>query len=138
MVAFPLTLLALAAGTFLLLKAKKELMGKVFEWLAWLIIVLSILYIIGLGLMGWRHHHMVRLEMRDRGMMMNRMGGGPMNMGGGGSCYNANCGGGMMMGHDMPACCMADSTHGKDGKPACCMGDKGTGSSGGKMEEKKK
>lgn len=48
MVFFPLSVLALAAGVYLLMKAKREFLGSAFEVLAWLVIALS-LVAIGFG-----------------------------------------------------------------------------------------
>lgn len=45
MVAIPLLILALAAGVYLLVKVKRDFMGGVFEALAWLVIVLSLVAI---------------------------------------------------------------------------------------------
>lgn len=42
MLAFPLSVLALAAGVYLLIKVKREFLGGIFEILAWLVIVLSL------------------------------------------------------------------------------------------------
>lgn len=48
MVFFPLSVLALAAGVYLLIKVKREYLGGAFELLAWLVIFLS-LVAIGFG-----------------------------------------------------------------------------------------
>lgn len=42
MVALPLSVLALAAGVYLLVKIKREFLGSAFELLAWLVIVLAV------------------------------------------------------------------------------------------------
>jgi len=55
MVAFPLSILALAAGVYLLIKVKKEYLNGFFSVLAWLVIVLSLLSI-GLGAARGIHH----------------------------------------------------------------------------------
>lgn len=54
MAAFPLSVLALAAGVYLLIKVKREFLGKLFEVLAWLVIVLSLVSI-GFGIS--KHFH---------------------------------------------------------------------------------
>lgn len=51
MVFFPLSVLALAAGVYLLMKAKREYLGGAFEILAWLVIVLSL---VAIGFGGFR------------------------------------------------------------------------------------
>lgn len=45
MIALPLSILALAAGVYLLITVKREFLGKVFEMLAWLVIVLALISI---------------------------------------------------------------------------------------------
>lgn len=42
MIALPLSVLALAAGVYLLVKVKREYLGGIFEFLAWLVIVLAV------------------------------------------------------------------------------------------------
>ena len=56
MVAFPLSILALAAGVYLLVKVKREFLGGIFEILSWLVIVLSL---VSIGFLGFRacHNH---------------------------------------------------------------------------------
>ena len=51
MVAFPLSVIALAAGVYLLIKVKREFLGKAFEFLAWLIIALSL---VSVGFIGYK------------------------------------------------------------------------------------
>ena len=51
MTAIPLSILALAAGVYLLVKVKREFLGTAFELLAWLIIVLSL---VAIGFTGYR------------------------------------------------------------------------------------
>ncbi|HLP19955.1 MAG TPA: hypothetical protein VK174_06620 [Chitinophagales bacterium] len=51
MIAVPLLILALAAGVFLLIKVKRDFLGGVFETLAWLVIVLSL---VAIGFAGFR------------------------------------------------------------------------------------
>lgn len=54
MVAFPLSILALAAGVYLLVKVKREFLGGIFEILSWLVIVLSLASI---GFLGFKAMH---------------------------------------------------------------------------------
>lgn len=51
MVAFPLSILALAAGVYLLVKVKREFLGGIFEILSWLVIVLSL---VSVGFLGYK------------------------------------------------------------------------------------
>ena len=54
MVAFPLSILALAAGVYLLVKVKREFLGGIFEILSWLLIVLAL---VSIGFLGFRTLH---------------------------------------------------------------------------------
>jgi hypothetical protein len=53
-VGLPLSILALAAGVYLLVKVKREYMGGIFEVLSWLVIVLSL---VSVGFMGFKSMH---------------------------------------------------------------------------------
>ncbi len=55
MIALPLSILALAAGVYLLVKVKREFLGKIFEILAWLVIVLSLVSVGFSGFKGLHH-----------------------------------------------------------------------------------
>jgi hypothetical protein len=55
MAAFPLSVLALAAGVYLLVKVKREFLGGIFEILSWLVIVLSLVSIGFLGFKTFSH-----------------------------------------------------------------------------------
>lgn len=54
MVALSLSILALAAGVYLLVKVKSEFLGKPFELLAWLVILLSL---VAIGFKGFKMLH---------------------------------------------------------------------------------
>ncbi len=54
MVALPLSVLAFAAGVYILVKVKSQFMGKLFEALAWLVIVLSL---VAIGFTGFKALH---------------------------------------------------------------------------------
>lgn len=54
MIGLPLSVLALAAGVYLLVKVKREFLGGAFEILAWLVIVLSLASV---GFVGFRALH---------------------------------------------------------------------------------
>ena len=69
MVALSLLLLALSAGTYLLIKVTREYLSNLFKFLAWLIIVislLSIVFVVGRGVWHLRHmrHHMEQMDAR--------------------------------------------------------------------------
>lgn len=51
MIALPLSVLALAAGVYLLVKVKREYLGGIFEVLAWLVIALSL---VSVGYTGYK------------------------------------------------------------------------------------
>ncbi len=55
MVAIPLSVLALAAGVYLLVKVKREFLGGAFEILAWLVIVLALTSVGFAGFKALRH-----------------------------------------------------------------------------------
>ena len=58
MIALPLSVLALAAGVYLLMKATREYLGGLYKFFAWLVIVLSIVATVA----SIRHgiHHFIR------------------------------------------------------------------------------
>ena len=91
MVAIALLLLALSAGTFLLMKASREYLGMLFKFLSWLIIVISLLSIVFVSLKGARHmHHMREMHQhmgcmndgydREEHIVIKEMGDGHCNM----------------------------------------------------------
>jgi|GEM_PF-1872645 hypothetical protein len=62
MIALPFSILALAAGVYLLIKVNREYLGGIFKFFAWLIIVLSLLSTAavihhGIHHFRMRHHH---------------------------------------------------------------------------------
>jgi hypothetical protein len=57
MVALPLSILALAAGVYLLVKVKREFLGGIFEVLSWLVIVLSLVSVGFVGVRAFHHGH---------------------------------------------------------------------------------
>ena len=58
MTALPLSVLALAAGIYLLIKVNCEYLGGLFKFLAWLVILLSVVSIVGVARhMVHRHMH---------------------------------------------------------------------------------
>ena len=56
MIALPLSILALAAGVYLLIKVNREYLGGIFKFFAWLIILLS-LVAVGSVVRHAVHHH---------------------------------------------------------------------------------
>jgi hypothetical protein len=65
MIALPLSILALAAGVYLLIKVNREYLGGIFKFFAWLIIILSILTIGGIVRHAIHHHHMRKMHQMD-------------------------------------------------------------------------
>jgi hypothetical protein len=73
MIALPFSILALAAGVYLLIKVNREYLGGIFKFFAWLIIVLSLLSTAavihhGIHHFRMRHHHFERCGMHCFGM----------------------------------------------------------------------
>jgi hypothetical protein len=136
MAAIPLTILALAAGVSLLIKVKKEGMGGLYSLLSWIVILLSILFIVGLGVRGWRHHRMGQPMMGGYGMEHRMWGHGHCGqMQGDGDCCGMH--GGMMgRGNGMScpeggrSCCIDNGAAMHNG---CCMGDSMSKSAACKM-----
>jgi len=60
MIALPFSILALAAGVYLLIKVNREYLGGIFKFFAWLIIVLSLLSTAAVIHHGIHHHRMHR------------------------------------------------------------------------------
>ncbi|MFN8300430.1 MAG: hypothetical protein U0T75_15115 [Chitinophagales bacterium] len=95
MVALSLSVLALAAGVFLLVKVKSQYLGKLFEGLAWLVIVLAL---VAIGAVGYHalHHcgggdcHKEQCKVEQKEVIIKEDGAGHCNMG------------------DMAACCKAE------------------------------
>jgi hypothetical protein len=96
MLAFPLAILALAAGVYLLIQVKQSGLSPLYKNLSWLVIILSLLFMLGgvaRGVMHIRHH---RMEAREGHWGMRH--GGPG------------------MDRKMPSCCMSGM-----GSNSCCM-----------------
>jgi hypothetical protein len=73
MIALPISILALAAGVYLLIKVNREYLGGIFKFFAWLIIVLSLLSTAavirhGVHHFRMRHHHFQHCDMAGGGM----------------------------------------------------------------------
>jgi len=90
MVAISLLILALAAGTYLLIKVTREYLGTLFKGLAWLVIVLSLASI---AFMGVKKVHRYYTRHNGGGYknheMMMKHGGGHCCSGGGQGCTAA-------------------------------------------------
>lgn len=56
MILIPFTLLALAAGVYLLVYIKQAGFGGLYKYLAWLVVLLSLLFIVCTVVRGVRHH----------------------------------------------------------------------------------
>lgn len=68
MTALPLSILALAAGVYLLIKVNREYLGGLFKFFAWLVIVLSLL-----STAAVIHHGVHHFRMRHQGFRHGRM-----------------------------------------------------------------
>ena len=98
MIALPLSVLALAAGVYLLIKVNREYLGGIFKFFAWLIILLSLVAVgstVRHGIHHFRHRHECRMnggaghcEMGGPGMMNGMKSCGP---GTEGSCPMSGC-----------------------------------------------
>jgi hypothetical protein len=80
MIALPMSILALAAGVYLLIKVNREYLGGLFKFFAWLIIVLSLLSTAavihhGVHHFRMRHHRFEHCGMNG-GCMQGEMKGG--------------------------------------------------------------
>jgi len=108
MIALPLSILALAAGVYLLIKVNREYLGGIFKFFAWLIIVLSLIATVAVVCHGIHHHRMMKMRRLE---MMHGGGACGMGMQGG----DGHCG---MSGGHMGACC----SMGKDSAACPMMG----------------
>jgi hypothetical protein len=72
MIFIPLILLALAAGVFLLVTVESKALGRLYKSLAWLVIVLSLLFLAGGVVRGVVHHHRMAQRFHERGQFFNR------------------------------------------------------------------
>lgn len=68
MVAVAIAILGLAAGVHLLIKVKEANLGTLYKLLAWKVILISGLFIVGGVVVGWKHMHSCH-ESCERGMM---------------------------------------------------------------------
>jgi len=73
MIALPLSILALAAGVYLLIKVNKEYLGGIFKFFAWLVIILSLVAVGGVVCKAVRHHCCGNMQ-GHCGMMQGRCG----------------------------------------------------------------
>jgi hypothetical protein len=92
MIALPLSILALAAGVYLLIKVNREYLGGIFKFFAWLIIVLSLLCTVAVVRHGIHHYRMMKMHRFE--IMHNGFGRGMQNYGGaccGPAAIGANC-----------------------------------------------
>ena len=138
MILIPITLLALAAGIYLLVHIKQAGIGGLYKYLAWLVVVLSLLFIVCAIVRGARHHHHMRecyasgqckMSGHEGGTCCPYMKGGSCSMQGGhGECTKGAESCSKEKEGDAP-CCKKDGeaskaaccTKGTDGaKPACC------------------
>ena len=71
MVAVAVAILGLAAGVHLLIKVKEANLGMLYKLLAWKVILISGLFIVGGIVVGWKHMHRMHEchEACERGMM---------------------------------------------------------------------
>jgi hypothetical protein len=100
MVAFPLLLLSLAAGIYLLMKATREYLGGLYKVLAWLVILLSLLGLgaqIVRGVHHFRHRHDCKMMHDERCMMHDGCAPGACAGPGGGANGACMMGGGCKM-----------------------------------------
>lgn len=97
MVALPLSVLALAAGVYLLVKVKREFLGGLFEALSWLVILLSL---VSIGFLGYKTmRHCGGSCERNQKCHIEREVIIKEGMGGGGTCHGGakmSCGGAEM------------------------------------------
>jgi hypothetical protein len=126
MVALPLSILALAAGVYLLMQLKHYGFTGIYKILAWLVVLLSLAFMVAGGIRGIMHHrhknHCSQMgghcDMKDSGACPY-MKDGHCDMKGGdpGHCaMSGNASGNM-------SCCAKDTNAKKCdmSKPSCCM-----------------
>ena len=120
MIAIPFSILALAAGVYLLLQVKHFGFSGIYKALAWLVLLLSLLFMAGGVVRGVMHH-------RHQGQCMKP---GHCDMKDGGACpymheghEGCNMHGGMGGGSccDMPCCAKSHCTTGS--AKGCCAKD---------------
>ncbi len=95
MAALPLSILALAAGVYLLVKVKREFLGGIFEILSWLVIVLSLVSIGFLGFKAFSHcgggHCGQARECRVEKQVIMKGGNGHCEMNSSSTCTMGGC-----------------------------------------------
>lgn len=95
MAALPLSILALAAGVYLLVKVKREFLGGIFEILSWLVIVLSLVSIGFLGFKAFNHcgggHCGQARECRVEKQVIMKGGNGHCEMNSSSTCTMGGC-----------------------------------------------
>jgi hypothetical protein len=135
MFCIPLAILALAAGVYLLIQTRLSGLGGIYRGLSWLVITLSLLFMLGGAVRGVAHWRHMRQEMASGHCDMHRGGHGFHDMGGLGACPMGmpGCMGmgspGMqgscctMGGAAMPACCSGMGMGADSAKAACCTKD---------------
>ena len=137
MILIPISLLAFAAGVYLLVYIKQAGLGGLYKYLAWLVVLLSLLFIVCTVVRGARHHGCCQTQSQCK---MNGhegreacpyMKGGDCKMEGGhGECTKGAEGCSKDKGgEDGKACCKKGAEEakapcckkdGEEGKAACC------------------
>jgi hypothetical protein len=148
MVAVAIAILGLAAGVHLLMRAKEANHGMFYKLLAWKVILISGLFIVGGTVIGWKHMH----HCQESGQCSMHKGESCSMKGGDCKMESADCckakmdcckageekdcckemkskGGCPEMAGEMKDCCKdmkggkgaCSEMSGADAKPACCM-----------------
>ena len=92
MIALPLSILALAAGVYLLIKVNREYLGGIFKFFAWLIILLSVVAVVSTVHHGIHRHFHHGCHMHGHcGMHEGVMGKEHCDMDANGACPMAGC-----------------------------------------------
>ena len=128
MIGIPFTILGLAAGVYLLIQVKQLGLSAMYRNLAWLVVLLSLLFMACCTVRGVMHH---------RHMSHCSMGGGHCDMKGSGSCPYMKDGHGPMgeggcckMGGDKGHCAMSEGSSCSD-MPCCAKSHCAPGSTEG-------
>ena len=111
MIALPLSVLALAAGVYLLMKATREYLGGLYKFFAWLVILLSIVSVVASvrhGIHQFRHHGNCEQGQCEKDKQCSEAQGGKhCEMGAnGGACPMGGNSGACTMGANSGACPM--------------------------------
>lgn len=137
MVAFPLSVLALAAGVYLLIKVKREYMGALMSGLAWLVIVLALAGMVLMGVRSFKNCNQCKRNTCQTDQQVCNKQGGTCDGSEKGKCDGPGKGMGCTMGNDsMPGCHMQGDSMVMDqstcemmiGKEACATMMKERGS----------